>query len=137
MSDSFLEESSEILLDFSRMQKIASSGASVIPVAVQHIDNSEVLLVAFVNEEALKESLRLKVAVFWSISRNELWVKGKTSGDFLDLVEVRVNCEQNSLLYLVRPRTGSVCHTRNQSGKHRQTCYYRRIEQESLKFLEP
>ena len=56
---------------------------------------------------------RTRRAVLWSTSRNELWRKGETSGDVLDLVEVRVNCEQNSLLYRVRPRAGgSVPHAR-------------------------
>jgi phosphoribosyl-AMP cyclohydrolase len=46
----------------------------------------------------------------------------------LDLVEVRVNCEQNSLLYRVRPRTGGVCHTRDADGQSRRRCYYRRLD---------
>merc|ERR1719330_425027 len=56
-----------------------------------------------------------------------LWIKGETSGDFLDLVEVRVNCEQNSLLYLVRPRRTGACHTRDASGLTRVSCYYRKL----------
>lgn len=65
--------------------------------------------------------------MLWSTSRNELWRKGETSGDVLDLVEVRVNCEQNALLYIVQPRKGGVCHTRDASGKTRESCYYRRL----------
>ena len=65
--------------------------------------------------------------MFWSTSRNELWVKGKTSGDYLQLVEVRVNCEQNSLLYLVRPNAGGICHTKNEAGEPRD-CYYRTLD---------
>ena len=64
---------------------------------------------------------------FWSTSRNELWEKGKTSGETFDLVEVRVNCEQNSLLYIVRPRRGAICHTKNKAGQPR-NCYYRRLD---------
>jgi len=65
--------------------------------------------------------------VFWSTSRNELWEKGATSGEVFDLIEVRVNCEQNSLLYRVRPRRGRICHTKNRAGEPR-NCYYRRID---------
>merc|ERR1712176_1260013 len=57
---------------------------------------------------------------------NELWAKGATSGDVLDLVEVRCNCEQNSLVYLVRPRRYGACHTKK-NGISRRSCYYRRL----------
>jgi phosphoribosyl-AMP cyclohydrolase len=68
----------------------------------------------------------------------ELWVKGQTSGETFELIEVRVNCEQNSLLYRVRPRRGGICHTRNQSGQPR-NCYYRRLDFETgeLENLDP
>src|SRR5262249_45323032 len=56
-----------------------------------------------------------------------LWRKGETSGDVLDLVDVSVNCEQNSLLYRVRRRAGGACHTRDASGQSRRGCYYRRL----------
>ena len=65
--------------------------------------------------------------MLWSTSRDELWHKGATSGDTLDLVEVRVNCEQNSLLYRVRPTTGGACHTTGPDGRARPGCYYRRL----------
>ena len=88
----------------------------MLPVVLQHADTGEVLFVGYANEKALAETLRVRQAVLWSTSRNELWHKGATSGDWLDLVDVRVNCEQNSLLYRVRPRSG-VCHTKDASGK--------------------
>jgi len=100
----------------------------VVPVVVQDIDTKEVLIVAYVNEAALEKSFELGKAVFWSTSRDELWVKGATSGDYLELVEVRVNCEQNSLLYLVRPAGEGACHTKGVAGVARAGCYYRRIE---------
>merc|ERR1712050_245158 len=80
------------------------------------------------NRLALMETLRTKICTLWSTSRNELWVKGKTSGDFLDLVEIRCNCEQNSLLYMVRPRRTGACHTKDSSGSSRRSCYYRRLQ---------
>jgi len=63
-----------------------------------------VLILAYANETALRETLAQRVCVLWSTSRKQLWIKGATSGDYLDLVSVLVNCEQNSLLYLVSPR---------------------------------
>lgn len=121
-----LEEGTRAQLDFTKLRKVAETGQAVLPVVLQHADTGEVLYIGYANERALAETLRVRQAVLWSTSRNELWHKGATSGDWLDLVEVRVNCEQNSLLYRVRPRAG-VCHTKDESGKTRRGCYYRRL----------
>ena len=124
-----IEETINLQLDFLKLEKIQNNlkNTEVIPVAVQNSENKEVLLVAYVNKEALDYSIKNKIATFWSTSRNELWVKGKTSGDYLELIEIRVNCEQNSLLFLVKPKKG-VCHTRDKDGNTRRTCFYRKIE---------
>lgn len=82
---------------------------------------------ADVNELALKESFARRVCCLWSTSRDELWIKGATSGDLLDLDEVFVNCEQNSLLFKVTPRRKGACHTKDASGATRVSCYYRRV----------
>jgi len=122
-----LEEGNELQLDFGKLQKTLASGCEVIPVVVQNADTKEVLVVASVNQEALDRALETKTAVFWSTSRNELWEKGATSGNVFELLEVRVNCEQNSLLYLVRPKGKGMCHTEVADGVTRRTCYYRRL----------
>ena len=122
-----LEEGTVLNLDFSKLEKIAACAPGVIPAVAQDIDTGTVLMVGYVNEIALQTALTEKVAVFWSTSRNELWIKGASSGDILELVETRVNCEQNSLLYLVRPKGTGVCHTRDASGHTRPSCYYRVI----------
>lgn len=121
-----LEEGTRLRLDFAKLRKVAAARHDVLPVVLQHADSGAVLYVAYANEEALRETLATGRAVLWSTSRDELWRKGETSGDVLDLVEVRVNCEQNSLLYRVRPR-GGVCHTRDDAGDTRPACYYRRV----------
>lgn len=132
-----LEEGTTLQLDFDKLAKVAQC-PGVIPVAVQNADTKEVILVAYVNQLALDKSIETKSAVFWSTSRNELWEKGKTSGETFDLLDVRVNCEQNSLLYIVRPRRGGICHTKNKSGEPR-NCYYRRLNLETgaLENLDP
>ena len=127
-----LEEGSALTLDFAKLQDIGKGDAAVIPVAVQDFDTKEVLIVAYANQEALSYSLTHGVAAFWSTSRNELWVKGATSGDTLELVDVRVNCEQNSLLYLVRPLGAGACHTKGPDGTARAGCYYRRIDRAAV-----
>ena len=132
-----VETGQNVNIDFEKLKKVLSCGQGLVPVAVQDIDSLEVLIIAYVNHVALDYALANKVATFWSTSRNELWIKGATSGDTLDLLEIRVNCEQNSLLYLVRPRGQGACHTKNNRGLSRKSCYYRRIKSGSLEFIEP
>lgn len=133
-----LEEGDGLQLDFNKLEKAVGQSKGIIPVAVQHADTREVILVAYTNELAFRTSLETKSLVLWSTSRNELWEKGKTSGETFDLLEVRVNCEQNSLLYVVRPRRGAICHTKNRAGQPR-NCYYRRVNLETMKLenLDP
>jgi phosphoribosyl-AMP cyclohydrolase len=119
-----IEEGTQLRLDFEKTAKAAQTGAQVVPVVLQHAETGEVLFIGYANALALARTLETRTAVLWSTSRNELWHKGATSGDVLELVEVRTNCEQNSLLYRVRPR-GGVCHTRGPDGKTRSGCYYR------------
>ncbi|MDR0530989.1 MAG: phosphoribosyl-AMP cyclohydrolase [Oscillospiraceae bacterium] len=132
------EQTRELLLDFTKLERTAGQG--VLPVAVQHAGTGEVLLIAYTNEEALRESLRTRQLVLWSTSRRSLWYKGaQESGNRFRLLEIRVNCEQNSLVYLVEPERGGICHTKNAAGEQRRSCYYRRLNLETgrLDFIEP
>jgi phosphoribosyl-AMP cyclohydrolase len=131
-----IEESSGLKLDFNKLAQVAATGEALLPVAVQDAETLEMLLIAYVNAEALRLSIAEKRAVFFSTSRREIWRKGESSGDTLKLAEIRVNCEQNSLLFLVTRTTGASCHTRDASGTARGSCYYRRLEgTEKLAFL--
>jgi phosphoribosyl-AMP cyclohydrolase len=133
-----LEEGRDLRLDFGKIGKVAGNCPEVVPVAVQHADTGEMLLLAYTNERAFREAVRTRSLVLWSTSRNELWEKGKTSGETFELVEALVNCEQNSLLYRVRPRRAGICHTRNAAGAPR-NCFYRRIRPDTLELenLDP
>jgi len=131
-----LEEGSELLLDFGKLRRVAAAREAVIPVAVQDADTKQVIMVAYASRQALEYTLAHQIAAFWSTSRDELWVKGATSGDTLQMVEVRVNCEQNSLLYLVKPLGHGACHTRGPDGETRRTCYYRRLEDGRLAHID-
>ncbi len=122
-----LEEGLELQLDYRKLAKVGKSAQDVVPVVLQHAESGEVLFVGYANQQALHATLETRTAVLWSTSRNELWHKGATSGDVLELEDVRVNCEQNSLLYRVRPRRGGACHTTDAQGKTRASCYYRRL----------
>lgn len=130
MNHAELEEGGVLALDWEKLAKVAATGQAVIPAVAQEVETGTVLVVGFANEAALRETLRRGCAVFWSTSRNELWIKGETSGNVLELVEVRVNCEQNSLLYRVRVKPGQgACHT-EAGGRARFGCYYRTVVSE-------
>jgi phosphoribosyl-AMP cyclohydrolase len=130
-----LEEGHELALDFTKLKKVADCGQDLVPAVAQDASTGEVLIVGYANQLALETTLKEEMATFWSTSRNELWIKGKTSGDYLQLIEVRVNCEQNSLLYKVKPMGKGACHTKSQNGTPRSGCYYRSIENgNELKF---
>ena len=93
----------------------------LIPAVAQDDATGDVLMVGFMNAEALAATRATGVAHYWSRSRDTLWRKGETSGNEQEIVAIAVNCEQNSLLLTVRQR-GAVCH----DGYP--TCYYRRLE---------
>lgn len=84
----------------------------LVPTIVQDSRTKRVLMLGFMNREALDETLRLRRVVFWSRARQQLWVKGETSGNALDLVSVEPDCDGDALLVLARSR-GPVCHTGN------------------------
>lgn len=120
------KKSEELIIDFDKLNSVM--GFNVIPVAVQDVNTKEFLMLAYANKEALNKTLESGKASFWSTSRKKLWVKGETSGSVLKVVEVRVNCEQNSLLYLViSTKEKGVCHTQDENGENRKTCFYRSI----------
>lgn len=127
----YIEETNELRLDF---EKIAGmQGQKVLPVAVQNADTNEVILIAYTNQEAMRESIRLRRVVLWSTSRNELWHKGKTSGNEFELLEIRVNCEQNSLVYRARPLKGNICHTSYKGVAN--NCFYRRLDMDTMTLI--
>ncbi len=127
-----IEETNELMLDWNKICDMPKEN-HVIPVAVQNYNTKEVILVAYINEEALKESIRLKKAVFWSTSRNKLWFKGAESGNTFTLNHIFVNCEQNSLVFQVTPDKGNICHTSYNGVAN--NCYYRELDMESGKLI--
>lgn len=132
-----LEEGSTQSLDFDKIGSIGRNGHQVVPVVLQEADSGEVLFIGYANETALRMTLELNSAVLYSTSREEIWHKGATSGDTLSLVDVRVNCEQNSLLYRVRKEGQGACHTLEEDGSTRSGCYYRIVTNENeLVFVE-
>lgn len=138
-----LEEGRRVMIDFAKLEKIyekiiKKGRERVIPVIVQDYFTKEIYMLAYTNKKAFEYTLKEKIAAFWSTSRNELWVKGKNSGSFIEVMEIWVNCEQNSILYLGRPYAGGACHTKNKEGEFRKSCFYRKVKRDGkkLKFAD-
>jgi phosphoribosyl-ATP pyrophosphohydrolase/phosphoribosyl-AMP cyclohydrolase len=93
----------------------------LLPAVVQHHQSGQVLMVGFANREAVARTLATRTAWFYSRSRQELWQKGETSGNFLRLTGLRVDCDADTLIYLCDP-VGPTCHTGEPS------CFFNRLE---------
>lgn len=104
------------------IDQIRFDGNGLIPAIVQDAETSEVLMLAYMNVESLRMTLEQGETWFWSRSRAELWHKGGTSGNIQQVVEVRVDCDADTLLIRVRP-AGPACHTGEVS------CFYRELQQ--------
>lgn len=94
--------------------------SGLIPVVVQDYMSKDVLMQAYVNEEALNKTINTGYAHYFSRSRNRLWMKGETSGNIQRIVEILIDCDGDALLYLVEQK-GVACHTGNKS------CFYRKV----------
>jgi phosphoribosyl-AMP cyclohydrolase len=98
--------------------KFDSNG--LIPAIVQDVNTNQVLMMAYMNQESLRLTLEKKETIFWSRSRNEIWHKGETSGNIQKVIEIKIDCDADTLLILVEP-AGPACHTGEVS------CFYRNI----------
>lgn len=92
----------------------------LIPVVAQDAANGDVLMLAWMNAEAVARTLQTRRVTYWSRSRKAFWIKGETSGHIQELVDLRFDCDRDSLLALVR-QTGPACHT------NRRSCFYTAI----------
>ena len=94
----------------------------LVPVVVQDFDSKEVLMVAYMSEATLARTLESGRMVYWSRSRSQEWVKGATSGNYQEVVSVRLDCDGDTLLFCVRQAGDGACHTGHKS------CFYRRLK---------
>ena len=92
----------------------------LIPAVVQDVRDGTVLMVAYMNREAVRRTLRLKKSVFWSRSRKSFWLKGESSGNVQKVKELRIDCDGDCLLVKVEQIGGAACHTGHRS------CFYRK-----------
>jgi phosphoribosyl-AMP cyclohydrolase len=108
----------------------------LIPTIVQDFETGEVLMLAFMNEEAWQETLNTGRATYWSRTRQELWVKGQTSGNVQLVKEIRIDCDDDTVLLKVEQIGGAACHTGYRS------CFFKKVEDGSVgvvgeKIFEP
>ncbi|HUU86829.1 MAG TPA: phosphoribosyl-AMP cyclohydrolase [Candidatus Glassbacteria bacterium] len=96
-------------------------GKGLIPVVVQEFKSKDLLMLAYVNKEALKQTLETGYAHYWSRSRQKLWLKGETSGHTQKIKKIFVDCDYDSLLYLVVQK-GPACHT------NKLTCFHNKLK---------
>ncbi len=97
----------------------------LVPAVLQDSVTKKVLMVAYMNKESLEKTLETKKATFFSRSRNELWVKGETSGNYMNVESVDIDCDADCLLVTVTP-DGPACHTGNE------TCFYRTVKDDDV-----
>ena len=103
------------------VQALLKDPAALIPAIVQDVSSNEVLMFAYMNTESLSLTLSTGKATYWSRSRNELWVKGATSGHFQEVHSVSLDCDGDALLLKVT-QTGVACHTGDR------TCFHTPLE---------
>lgn len=111
----------ELNIDFDKM-------GGLVPAIVQDADTRKVLMLGFMNQEALQKTLETRRVTFWSRTRQTLWTKGETSGHYLDLVSLKADCDNDTLLIEAHPN-GPVCHTGTD------TCWGEKNEGNPLLFL--
>ncbi len=95
-------------------------GKGLLPAIIQDANTGEVLMLGYMNRESLERTLATGQVWFWSRSRQKLWHKGETSGNYLNVRSILIDCDEDAILLKVEP-TGPVCHTGNR------TCFYREL----------
>lgn len=109
-------------------EKIKYNEAGLVPAIAQQHDTGEVLMLAWMNRESIRETLETKQVCYWSRSRQQLWRKGETSGNHQRLVEFRFDCDQDTVLMLV-DQTGPACHT------GRPNCFYHAVRNDEVTII--
>ena len=107
---------------------LAFNDAGLVPAIAQQHDTGEVLMLAWMNAESIRESLESGRVCYWSRSRQSLWRKGETSGHVQRLVELRFDCDRDALLLLV-DQTGPACHT------NRRNCFYNAVRDDGIEVI--
>jgi len=103
----------------------------LVPAIAQDLQTGKVLMLAWMNREALQQSAATGIAVYWSRSRQKLWQKGERSGHIQKITEIRVDCDKDAILLIVEQTGGIACHT----GRH--NCFFIKLEDDQLLTVDP
>ncbi len=117
-------------MDKSILEKIKFNSEGLVPVITQSYYTGKVLMQAYANREAIEKTIETGFATYYSRSRKQLWVKGETSGNKQKVVKIKIDCDEDSILYLVKDY-GVACHTGEES------CFYRNIEMKKEEKPDP
>jgi phosphoribosyl-AMP cyclohydrolase len=109
------------MMETTELKNLQFDSNHLIPAIVQDANTNQVLMMAYMNEESLDLTIQTRETHFWSRSRGQLWHKGDTSGNIQKVIDIRVDCDGDTLLILVQP-AGPACHTGEES------CFYRNVE---------
>ena len=111
--------------------KLTFNDAGLIPVVAQDAQSLEILMLAWMNAEAVRRTLASGQVTYWSRSRSEFWVKGQTSGHRQELVDMRIDCDRDAIVVLVR-QIGPACHT------NRRSCFFTAVRDgREIELLSP
>ena len=104
------------------LDAVAWNEQGLVPVIAQEVGSKDVLMMAWMNRDALLETIRLGEAVYWTRSRQKLWHKGEESGHTQKVKEIRLDCDGDTILLMVEQKDGIACHT----GEH--SCFFKRLD---------
>ena len=108
------------------LEKVKYTRDGLVTAIAQDVETNDVLMVAFMNEATLRQTLETRIMTYWSRSRQKVWVKGEHSGFIQEVKEVRIDCDGDTLLFKVSQRGGAACHTGHRS------CFFTKLEGETL-----
>ncbi|MDR1519230.1 MAG: phosphoribosyl-AMP cyclohydrolase [Planctomycetota bacterium] len=124
--DGYLPQAGEGMMDLAFLDELKFDQNGLIPCVAQDAETGEVLMVAYMNRESLKDTAEKKLASYWSRSRKKFWVKGETSGHTQEVRDIRFDCDLDCVLIKVKQNGGAACHTGMRS------CFYRRLTDSGL-----
>ncbi|MDB2343425.1 phosphoribosyl-AMP cyclohydrolase [Porticoccaceae bacterium] len=125
----FYKENRYSTMEF--LDEVSWNADGLVPAIAQDAESGVVLMLAWMNREALELTVKEKRVVYWSRSRQQLWRKGETSGHVQELIELRLDCDTDAVLMRVNQLGGIACHT------GRQSCFYRAFDNDNWQTVDP
>ena len=112
------------------LDSVAWNEQGLVPVIAQEVGSKDVLMMAWMNRDALLETIRFGEAVYWTRSRQKLWHKGEESGHIQKVKEIRLDCDGDTILLMVEQKDGIACHT----GEH--SCFFKRWDSDKVTWVD-